>query len=100
MSNNSYVYILTNKSNVVLYTGVTNNLARRIFEHKSGLIKGFTKKYKVNKLVYFEDYRSVIDAIAREKQIKAGSREDKIKLVESINKEWEDLCLEIYTHVC
>lgn len=100
MSNDAYVYILTNKINSVLYTGVTNNLARRIFEHKSGSVKGFTQRYKVNKLVYFEDYGSFIDAIAREKQIKAGSRADKIKLVESMNKEWNDLYLEIYTPIC
>jgi len=73
-----YVYILTNKSNSVLYTGVTNNLIRRVYEHQSHLVKGFTDKYNVTKLVYFEQTESVESAILREKQIKAGSRKKKI----------------------
>jgi len=72
-----YVYLLTNKSNTVIYTGVTNNLPKRVYEHKEKLIRGFTSKYNVNKLVYFEAYDSIQDAIAREKQIKAGSRRKK-----------------------
>ena len=86
-----YVYILTNKINATLYTGVTNNLALRTYQHKNKIIKGFTAKYNINKLVYFECFNNINDAIAREKQIKAGSRKKKIKLIESINKEWKDL---------
>ena len=71
---NFYIYILTNKNNTVLYVGVTNNLTRRIWEHKSKLIAGFTKKYNVDKLVYYEVLDNLTDAIKREKQLKAGSR--------------------------
>ena len=77
-----YVYILTTRNNTVLYTGVTNDLKRRVFEHKSGLNEGFTKKYHVHKLIYFEIFDYVELAIAREKQIKGYSREKKIKLIE------------------
>jgi putative endonuclease len=73
-----YVYLLTNANHTVLYTGVTNNLARRVAEHKAGIHQGFTVKYNVHKLVYFETYGSITDAIAREKQIKAGSRATKL----------------------
>ena len=69
-----YVYILANKRNGTLYTGMTNNIERRIIEHKTGIIEGFTQRYGVKKLVYYEEYESAISAIAREKQIKAGSR--------------------------
>ena len=86
-----YVYILTNKYNTVLYTGVTNNLMRRVYEHKEGLFKGFTSKYNVGKLVYYEYFEDPVSAITREKQIKAGSRQKKIKLIESMNPEWKDL---------
>ena len=86
-----YVYILTTRNNTVLYTGVTNDLKRRVFEHKSGLNEGFTKKYHVHKLVYFEIFDYVELAIAREKQIKGYSREKKIKLIESVNSEWKEL---------
>jgi len=86
-----YVYILTNFTNKVLYTGYTNNLQRRIFEHKHKLDKGFTSKYNISKLVYFESLNNSGDAEAREKQIKGWRREKKIKLIESINPEWEDL---------
>ena len=86
-----YVYILTTRNNIVLYTGVTNDLKRRVFEHKSGLNEGFTKKYHVHKLVYFEIFDYVELAIAREKQIKGYSREKKIKLIESVNSEWKEL---------
>jgi len=88
---NFYIYILTNKYNKVLYTGVTNNLKRRIYEHKEKLIDGFTKQYNVNKLVYYEHFTDINEAIAREKQIKAGSRKKKIDLIEKDNKEWKDL---------
>ncbi len=86
-----YVYILTNKNHNVMYTGVTNDLERRCFEHKTKKIKGFTKKYNVDKLVYFEKFDYVEDAIFREKQIKGYSRAKKIALVESINKDWKNL---------
>lgn len=91
MNNNYYVYILTNKMNTVLYTGITNNLERRIFEHKSKCFKGFTAKYNVNKLVYFEIYSDIYEAIQREKQIKNGSRQKKIDLIQSLNPRWKDL---------
>ena len=86
-----YVYILTTRNNTVLYTGVTNDLKRRVFEHKSGLNEGFTKKYHVHKLVYFDIFDYVELAIAREKQIKGYSREKKIKLIEAMNPEWKEL---------
>ncbi len=86
-----YVYIATNPQNNVLYTGVTNNLIRRIWEHKQKLISGFTKKYNINKLVFYEVFEDVNIAITREKQIKGGSREKKLKLIESTNPGFEDL---------
>ena len=86
-----YIYILTNKNNTTLYVGVSNNLIRRIYEHKNRLCDGFTKKYNVDKLVYYETCSDVISAIEREKQIKSGSRKKKISLIESKNVEWEDL---------
>jgi len=86
-----YVYIMTNKANTVFYTGVTNNLHRRVIEHRNGLIAGFTKKYRITKLVYFEAGSSIEGAILREKQIKAGSRQDKINLITSINPTYRDL---------
>lgn len=86
-----YVYILTNKKDGVLYVGMTNNLIRRITEHKEEKIEGFSKRYGLHKLVYYEYFEHPIFAINREKQLKAGSREQKVKLIESINPEWEDL---------
>ena len=86
-----YVYIMTNKWNKVLYIGVTNNLWRRVEEHKMHLNKGFTSKYNVEKLVYYEEFNDPSDAIAREKQLKDRSRQKKIDLIESVNKEWRDL---------
>lgn len=74
-----------------LYTGVTNNLHRRVYEHKQKLIKGFTSKYNITKLVYYEEYNDINDAIRREKQIKGWSRKKKIELIESFNPEWKDL---------
>lgn len=88
---NYCVYILTNKNNKVLYTGVTNSLFRRVWEHKSKLIDGFTKKYNVDKLVYFETYDNPSDAIKREKQLKAGSRKKKIELINNFNPDWKEL---------
>lgn len=90
------VYIMTNMHNKVLYTGVTNNLQRRVLEHRENTPGRFTTKYRVNKLVYFETADRMMDAIAREKQIKAGSRQDKIKLIESINPEWNDLSMALF----
>ena len=86
-----FIYILTNLSNTVLYTGVTNNIKRRIFEHKSKLVPGFTYKYNVIKLVYYDIFSSIEDAISREKQIKAGPRKKKVSLINSINPKWNDL---------
>jgi putative endonuclease len=88
---NFCIYILTNEFNSVLYTGVTNNLKKRVYEHKEKINTGFTSKYNVNKLVYYEHFTNIHDAIAREKQIKAGSRKKKIQLIESLNIQWQDL---------
>ena len=85
-----YVYILSNLSKT-LYIGVTNNLERRLYEHKNKLIDGFTKKYNLTKLVYFEDTTDVVEAICREKQLKGLLRSKKIQLIEEINPEWDDL---------
>jgi len=82
---------MTNKLNTVLYTGVTSNLKRRVYEHKSKQIEGFTKKYNVNKLIYYEDFDEINDAIEREKQIKGGTRQKKIDLIASMNPAWKDL---------
>ena len=87
----SYVYILTNKYNKVLYIGVTADLRKRIWEHREKLVDGFTKRYNVTKLVYYEMFSDIRDAIAREKQIKAGSRQKKIDLIIRMNPEWRDL---------
>ena len=86
-----YVYILTNVHNKVLYTGVTSDLVKRVYEHKNNLVDGFTKKYNVHKLVHFEVFDDMINAITREKQIKGWLRSKKIALIESVNPEWKDL---------
>ena len=86
-----YTYILTNKYNEVLYIGVTNDLARRVAEHRSGMIPGFTQKYNCHKLVYYEEYSEVEMAIAREKQLKKWSRPKKESLIATQNKDWQDL---------
>ena len=91
MDKNYYVYILTNKNNTVLYTCVTNNLVRRVYEHKEKLIDGFTKKYNCSKLVWYEVHKDAYSAISKEKQIKAGSRKKKLELIISMNHEWKDL---------
>jgi len=86
------VYILTNKYNKVLYTGVTSDLKIRVFEHKEKKYpKSFTGKYNLNKLVYYHAFYSIEEAIAEEKRIKGGSRKSKVKLIESLNPKWEDL---------
>ena len=89
-----YVYLLTNVNNTVLYTGVTNDLERRCFEHKKKIVKGFTKKYNVDKLVYFEIFDLVDLAIAREKQIKGYSRLKKNELINIFNEGWNELCID------
>ena len=91
MNRNYYIYILTNWNNTVMYIGVTNNLQRRLFEHKNKLIDGFSKKYNCNKLVYYELFFDINDAIRREKEIKKWRREKKNNLVESMNPKWKDL---------
>jgi putative endonuclease len=90
-----FVYIMTNRSRT-LYTGVTNDLMRRVQEHKQKLIPGFTKKYNITKLVYFEETTDIQAAIQREKQIKGWLRAKKIALIESINPQWQDLSAEWY----
>ena len=85
-----YVYMLTNKSNRVIYIGITNNIKRRVYEHKL-LLDGFTKKYKVTKLVYYEKFSDPQRAIDREKQLKRWKRDKKILLIETQNPTWEDL---------
>jgi putative endonuclease len=92
MERGGFVYIMSNKNNTAIYTGVTSNLKNRIWEHKNKIHKGsFSSKYNVDKLVYFETFLSIEEAIAREKQIKAGSRQKKIILINSMNPEWKDL---------
>ena len=90
-----FIYILSNKSNKVLYTGVTSNLKKRIWEHKQKLVRGFTSKYNIDKLVYYEVFTDIKLAIQREKQIKAGSRIKKINLIETTNPEYRDLYNEL-----
>ena len=89
------VYILTNPGNSVIYTGVTGNLNRRVAEHRGKTIEGFTKKYNVTKLVYYENFDDPNSAITREKQIKAGSRQKKIDLINELNPLWKDLFEEL-----
>lgn len=93
MAKQYYVYVMTNKSHT-LYTGVTNNLERRVYQHKQKLVPGFTARYNITRLVYFEATQDVHAAIAREKQIKGWLRSKKIALIESINPGWQDLSVE------
>ena len=95
VGNQYCVYIMTNTHHTVLYTGVTNDLARRVYEHKNGLGGIFTKKYNIQKLVYYETGSDVKVVLSREKQIKGGSRKKKIELIESLNPGWKDLYEEI-----
>jgi putative endonuclease len=85
------VYIVASKRHGTLYTGVTSNMPRRAYEHREGLVAGFTAKYGCKILVWYEAHATMIDAITREKQVKAGSRADKIALIEALNPEWKDL---------
>lgn len=87
----SYVYFLTNKNNTVIYIGVASNLLKRIYQHKTKAFKGFTLKYNCDKLVYYETFTDINQAIAREKQLKAGNRKRKEDLINSLNPEWNDL---------
>ncbi|MEK9183396.1 MAG: GIY-YIG nuclease family protein [Patescibacteria group bacterium] len=95
MPNKYWMYIVTNQRNTVLYTGITNDIDRRIYEHKNKIVKGFTAKYNIDKLVYIEEYSNPEEAIAREKQIKAGSRKNKIQLIKKSNPHWRDLSDEL-----
>ena len=95
MDKQYHVYIMTNPKNTVLYTGITNNLPRRVYEHKNKMIDSFTKRYNVTKLVYFDACLDVHEATNKEKQIKAGSRMKKIGLINSMNPEWKDLSVEL-----
>lgn len=85
------IYIMTNKPNGTLYTGVTSDLIKRVYEHKNGVVPGFTKKYGCKRPVYYESHDSMDNAISREKQIKSGSRDKKVEIIESMNPKWEDL---------
>jgi putative endonuclease len=91
-----FVYMVTNRSRGVLYTGMTNDLERRVSEHRNGTVKGFTKQYKVDRLVYYENYGDVRDAITREKEIKGWRREKKNALVLTLNPKWEDLWQKLF----
>ena len=91
MGNRYFVYILTNDRHTVLYTGVTNDLVRRVSEHRAHSIAGFTRRYNVDRLVFYEETSEVRAAIAREKQIKAGSRRKKVALINRMNPEWRDM---------
>jgi putative endonuclease len=91
MSKQYYVYIMTNRANTVFYTGVTNDLKRRVYDHQQKLVDGFTRRYNAAKLVFFEVCGDIEAAVAREKQIKGGSRRDKIALIKAANEDWHDL---------
>ena len=91
----SYVYILFNKKNGTLYTGITSNIKKRLYQHKNKIHEGFTSKYEVTKLGYYEVFNDIKAAIEREKQIKGGSRQKKLILIESFNPEWKDLSMEL-----
>ena len=95
MTKQPYVYILASKRNGTLYIGVTSNLIQRIWQHKNNQVEGFTEKYKVHTLVYYEQHEMMESAITREKQIKKWKRDWKIKLIEKDNPQWEDLWLKI-----
>jgi len=95
MQKQAYVYLLTNKLNTVIYTGVTSDLQKRVFEHREGLVDGFTQKYNVKKLVYYEVFEEIMSAIEREKQSKAGSRKKKLELILRSNPDFRDLYSEL-----
>jgi putative endonuclease len=95
MMNSYYTYIVTNKKNGVLYVGVTDNLLRRVYEHKNNMLDGFTKRYNLHYLVYYEIIDDIKFAIKREKQMKKWNRDWKIRLIEKINPDWKDLYEEL-----
>ena len=95
MHKQGYIYLLTNERNTVIYTGVTSDLQKRVYEHKEKLVEGFTKKYNINKLVHYEVSDDIESAIVREKQIKAGSRKKKLDLIKSENPRFKDLYYEL-----
>ena len=96
-----FIYILTNKNNTTLYIGVTTNIISRIQQHKDKInLKSFTAKYNLDKLVYYEAYQEIGDAIGREKHLKAGNRANKIRLIESLNPTWRDLYERVKTEFC
>ncbi len=95
MAEHYFIYIVTNNNNTALYIGVTNDLVRRIYEHREKMVKGFTSRYNLRKLVYFEMFDEIESAITREKQLKAGSRQRKIDLIEAVNPTWRDLYEEL-----
>src|SRR4030042_1765444 len=95
MSKQYYVYIMTNDTNTVTYTGITNDLIRRVYEHKNKLVAGFTSRYKITKLIYYEVSEDVESAILREKQIKSWPRKAKVVLINTLNPDWHDLYQEI-----
>ncbi|MCX5716350.1 MAG: GIY-YIG nuclease family protein [Candidatus Omnitrophica bacterium] len=90
-----YIYLMMNKQNTVIYTGVTSNLQKRIYEHRAKIREGFTTKYNVTKLVYYEVFDDIVSAITREKQIKSGSRQKKLNLIKSMNPAFKDLYNEL-----
>ena len=92
----AYIYILTNRQNKTLYVGLTNNLVRRVYEHKQGFVDGFSKRYHLHKLVYYEQIPLIVNAIEREKQIKSWHRDWKNRLIETKNANWDDL----YDEIC
>ncbi|MCF6182109.1 GIY-YIG nuclease family protein [Lutibacter sp.] len=87
----SFVYFMVNKNNSVIYIGITSNIIKRVYQHKTKAYKGFTSKYNCDKLVYFEEFNDIQQTIEREKQLKAGNRSNKVNLIETINKNWKDL---------
>jgi putative endonuclease len=95
-SNQYYVYILTTERNTALYTGVTNDLVRRVYEHKTNVVDGFTKRYNIHKLVYYEIGEDALTTIEREKQIKSWVRQKKIAMIDKFNPDWHDL----YNEIC
>jgi putative endonuclease len=95
MDKQYYIYIMTNAKHTALYTGVTNDLKKRVWEHKGKFVESFTKRYHVDMLMYYEVSEDIISAISREKQIKAGSRQKKLDLINSMNSEWRDLSDEL-----
>jgi putative endonuclease len=99
MTRTFYVYMMTNRSRVVLYIGITNDLTRRVWEHQNGGIKGFTKSYNLNRLVYYETFYDPQDAIGREKEIKGWRRSKKNALVETLNPKWIDLSAMLFQHM-